>query len=281
MIGGLDAVRRPCVAGYYYPGEPADLARAIDGLLPTVAAPQPALAAMVPHGSLPRAGRVIAGALARIRIPERCIIIGPSHADTWMPWSLLAQGAYRTPLGEVPVDRALASALMQRCPFLAPDPTEQQGEHAIEVVLPFLQRLGPPGLAIVPIVIGADCAEEFYALARAMADCVAVARGPILLLASTDCSQFEPLARTAELDRAILDAARHLNVHALLRRIRDEGIAMCGYGAAVCVLEAARLLGAGAAEVTGYATSAEANGDPCAVTGYAGLIVPDRGARHG
>ena len=68
-------------------------------------------AVIVPHGSYRRAGAIIGAALGAIEIPRRCIILGASHTGTWMPWSLMGSGWYRTPLGDVPIDEALAEAL--------------------------------------------------------------------------------------------------------------------------------------------------------------------------
>ena len=267
------AVRRPAVAGYYYPADPAALAASIDALAPAALERQPALGAIVPHGSVAAAGRVLAATLGRIALPARCVIIGASHTDTWKPWSLMREGAYLTPLGEVPVDADAARELQAACPFLETDPEAQRGEHAIEVVLPVLQRLGPPELAIVPIITGGDDADEFLALGVALAACLRRWE-PTLLIASTDCSGFEPEAAAREQDEALLSRLAALDAEGLIRRVRDHGVLMCGYGAAAAVVHAARRLGARRAILAGYATSAEAGGDPHAVTGHAGLIVP-------
>ena len=48
---------------------------------------------------------------------------------------------------------------------------------------------------------------------------------------------------------------------------------MCGYGATVAMLIAARTLGATRAELVRYATSAEVNGDLREVVGYAGMVI--------
>ena len=182
-------------------------------------------------------------------------------------------GAYRTPLGEVPIDVPGAEALRARCPFLEGDAWAQQGEHAIEVVLPFLQRLAPPDLAIVPIITGSRDEEEFKSLSEALAQVVRMQEEPVLLIASTDLSHYEPRERGAAHDRALLEAVRTLEGKALLRCVREQGIVMCGDGAAAAVLDAARTLGGSSATVVRYGTSAEAGGDPGSTTGYAGVVI--------
>jgi AmmeMemoRadiSam system protein B len=267
-------VRRPVVEGYFYPADPAVLDEALDVLLGGApAAPVRAHALIVPHGSFRHAGAVAAAAWAAVCIPRRVVILGPSHTGSWMPWSVMEHGAYRTPLGEVPVDERGVAALRERCPFLAADAWAQQGEHAIEVVLPFLQRLGPPDLAIVPIITGSSDRGEFSRFSEALTQVVRMQEEPVLLVASTDLSHYEPEARSRELDAALLDAIRTLEGDALLRCLREGQITMCGEGAAVCVLDAARALGAISATVTRYATSADAGGDPDSATGYAGVVI--------
>jgi hypothetical protein len=273
-MGMLTAsVRRPAVAGYYYPQEPATLAAAIDELAAPVEAPSPALALIVPHGSLRHAGAVAGAAYRRSVIPRHCILVGPSHAPQWMPWSLMAAGAYRTPLGDVPVDMACAEALRRRCAFLEPDAAGQRGEHSLEVQVPFLQRRAAAELAIVPILVGAPAEAERLRLAEALAQVVRLHEEPVLLIASSDLSHFETRERGAAQDRAILARIAALDPDGLLATVREEQIAMCGAVAVSIVLEASRRLGATAACVAAYATSADAGGDPGSCTGYAGVAV--------
>ena len=266
-------IRRPAVAGYYYPANTAALTDALQALLPRDAAPKPARAVIVPHDSLRRSGAITAAALSRVVIPRRCIVLGPSHTGSWMRWSLMVDGAYRTPLGEVPMDGALADTLRARCPFLEPDAWAQRGEHAIETVVPFLQRLGPPGLAIVPVIIGSDDPGEAAHLAEALQEAVRTSSEPVLLIASSDLSHFEPQARTMEQDARLTQAICALDGDGLRRLVREEAIRMCGEAAVACVLQAAKGLGAVRGAVARYGTSAETSGDPGSVTGYAGIII--------
>jgi AmmeMemoRadiSam system protein B len=55
--------------------------------------------------------------------------------------------------------------------------------------------------------------------------------------------------------------------------VREEQISMCGYGATVAVMVAAKELGATGAELIRYATSGEVNGDMREVVGYAGMMI--------
>jgi len=268
-----NSLRRPAVAGYFYPAEPEALLAAIDGWTRRDATPAEARAILVPHGSYARSGAIIGAVCARVVIPRRCLLLGPSHTGSWMRWSLMASGACRTPLGDVPVDETGAEALRRRCPFLEADAWAQRGEHALEVVLPFLQRRGPADLTVVPIVMGAEDAGEIQQVAAAVAQMVRMSEEPWLLIASAELSQHERCDRATELDRALIERIVALDSSGLLRMARESPTRMCGAGAAACVLEAAAALGGSRGTLVRYGTSADAGGDPHSATGYAGFMI--------
>lgn len=265
-------VRRSAVAGYFYPADPVVLSAQLATFTRGDAARVQAHAVIVPHGSYSRCGAILGATLARTVIPRQCVILGPSHTGSWMPWSLMVDGAYRTPLGDVPVNARVAQALRARCPFLEVDAWAQRGEHAIEVVLPFVQWLGPPEVTVVPIVIGSDDEAQFTQLARALAQVIRMAEEPTLIIASSDLSHHEAQAAGAAEDQRLLDAVRALDSRAVILQVR-QGSRMCGYGAVACAIESAATLGATRAAVAAYSTSAQAGGDPHSVTGYAGVII--------
>ncbi|MBI1992408.1 MAG: AmmeMemoRadiSam system protein B [Candidatus Omnitrophica bacterium] len=266
-------VRRPAVAGYYYPADPVTLKEEIDACTATRRDPRAAFGALLPHGSFRHCGDILGATLSHVSIPRRCIVLGPSHTGSLIPWRLLVEGAYRTPLGDVPIDEACAQSLRERCPFLEDDPQAQQGEHAVEVLLPFLQRLGPEDLTVVPIVGGSERSEELQRVAEALAQVVRMQEEPVLLLASSDLSHYARREQASEQDHAVIDAICDMDDARLTHEIRRGPTRMCGYGAAACMLGAARALGARHGTLVSYGTSADAGGDPHSVIGYAGIVI--------
>ena len=127
--------------------------------------------------------------------------------------------------------------------------------------------------AFVPIVIGPARWEQLEALGHALADVIAAEPEPILLVASSDMNHYESDAVTRVKDRKAIDRILALEPRKLFDTVRDEKISMCGYGAAVAMLIAARELGATQAELVRYATSGEVNGDMQEVVGYAGIVI--------
>ncbi len=265
-------IRRPAVAGYYYPQQPDLLADAVDGWVnPHVSTP--AVAVIVPHGSYRHSGAITGAVLSRVRVPRRCLIIGPSHIGRATPWSIMVTGAYRTPLGDVPIDQPLAEALQDRCPFLQSDEAAQRGEHAIEVQLPFLQRLAPADLTVVPIIMALGCEQESLQLAEAVAQVVRMVEEPTLLIASSDLSHYESQACGRIHDQAIIERICAMDSRGLVRYVREADVLMCGWGAVACVLDASQRLGVSVTDGVAYGSSDQAGGDPHSVIGYAGFVV--------
>jgi AmmeMemoRadiSam system protein B len=267
-------IRLPAVAGRFYPGEPAPLLEALDSFL----VPSPnevkilAKACLVPHAGYKFSGSVAGEVFRRIEIPARVILIGPRHFPRGASLAILSDGEWQTPLGMAPIDRPLAEKMLRACPLLREDAVAHSAEHSLEVEVPFLQRL-VPSFSFVPIVIGAGRYEELHALGRALAEVIRLEPGPILLVASSDLNHYESDAVTRVKDRKAIDRILELDPRGLFDTVRDESISMCGYGAAVAMLTAARELGATHAELLRYATSGEVNGDMDVVVGYAGIVI--------
>jgi len=274
----VSAVRAPAVSGRFYPGSRAELERTLRDLfepLRPFTHPAAARALIVPHAGYLYSGVTAAHAFARVRIPPLVVVIAPNHTGQCRApggASLWEAGAFQTPLGDVVVDERLAAALLQACPLVAPDHLAHQDEHAVEVELPFLQYLAPE-TRIVPVVLAWDDWEASRTLGEALARVVRAADGPVLLIASSDLSHYEP-ANSAELkDAQALAAVQQLDGELLLERCRREGITMCGRAPVAAVLAAARVLGATRADVVDYRHSGWVTGDESSVVGYAGVVI--------
>jgi hypothetical protein len=125
----------------------------------------------------------------------------------------------------------------------------------------------------VPIVIGPAKWEPLESLGHALASVIAAEQEPVLLIASSDMNHYESDQVTLVKDRKAIDQILALEPRKLFDTVRDEKISMCGYAAAVTVLIASRELGSGRAELVGYATSGNVNGDMQEVVGYAGIVI--------
>ena len=189
------------------------------------------------------------------------------------------------PGGAVQIAEELASALLTKCPDARPDQVAHLHEHCLEVQLPFLHYLRSD-LTILPIVVGTQDLDTCIALGEALAALVREVKGerPVLI-ASTDMThcgpgfgQWPPNGVTAEAfaraqDQLALEALQTMDPKHFHRTIERHQVTMCGYAPTTAVLNAARTLGARAATLVRYTTSADISGDVNRVVGYAGLML--------
>ena len=264
--------RRPAVAGRFYPARPQELTRDLERYLERTTPPQQAIGCVVPHAGIMYSGHVAGAVYARLKPASSYIILCPNHTGAGRPLAIMSTGDWETPLGNVPIDSALAEALKRACPALEEDDEAHRFEHSLEVQLPFLQHL-QEDFRFVPIAIGVGRYEPLAELGRALARVVEAAGSRPLLVASSDLNHYEPDAVNRVKDRQAIDQILALDPRGLYDTVHRERISMCGFGPTVAVLTAARELGARQAELVRYATSGDITGDRSAVVGYAGIVI--------
>lgn len=276
-------VRRPAVAGQFYPGAPDSLARDVDRYLAAARVPGldggEVVGIVSPHAGYMYSGAVAAHGYSYLKGQryDTVIVVAPSHRMAFRGSSVYARGAYETPLGLVQVDSELASAILDESAGIVDEPRAHVDEHSLEVQVPFLQRT-LDSFRIVPIVMGDQGRAASYALGTRIAKAVSGAGDRrVLLVASTDLSHYHD-QRTAEvLDERVLEALSAFDPDGLLRSLAARECEACGGGPMAAVMVASRELGADEARVVKYATSGDVTGDKSEVVGYASAVFVRRG----
>ncbi len=265
-------IRPPAVAGRFYPGNPEKLLQEIRSYTAVEGEKLRALGCVAPHAGYMYSGHIAGAVYARLELPKRFLILCPNHTGIGQPLATMSEGRWETPLGEVPVDGELASALKEAFSQLTDDAVAHSAEHALEVQLPFLQALVGE-FTFVPIAVGTGRIDALEALGEAMARVIATEAQPTLMVASSDMNHYESDAITRVKDHKAIDRILALDPRGLYDVVKREDISMCGYGPAVAMLTAAKRLGASSAQVIKYGTSADVSGDRAMVVGYAGIAV--------
>ena len=270
------AIRRPAVAGRFYPAQPEVLTRQLEQYLAADDAAsgkvEGALGCVVPHAGYMYSGHVAGAVFQRLPARAAYIILCPNHTGRGAPLAIMSSGEWQTPLGKVQVDVKLARDLGRSCHLLMEDAEAHANEHSLEVQLPFLQH-SVGTFTFVPIAIGVSRYAALEALGHGMAQTLQRFPGPVLIIASSDMNHYEPDDVTRLKDHKAIDRILALDPADLYEVIRREDISMCGYGPTIAMLTAAKDLGASHAELIRYATSADTSGDRSAVVGYAGIVV--------
>lgn len=265
-------VRKPAVAGRWYPGSAPELTAAVDDYLaaadreagaPSVGRP---IALVAPHAGLIYSGPVAAFAyrLMRAHPPEVVVLLGPSHFVAFDGVSLYP-GGFDSPLGTADLDEDCAAALLAAAPSVHEDASAHAREHSLEMQLPFVRRIAPR-TKIVPLVMG----HQTDAVARELGDALgsALAGRRALLVASTDLSHYHDAVTAARLDAVVLEHVARCDADGLQRALDRRPDHACGGGPLVAVMRAALRLGADRATVLKYADSGDVSGDKTAVVGY-------------
>lgn len=268
-------VRRPAVAGLFYPAGRSALRDAVAGLLEGCADPPPEgapVALVSPHAGYVYSGATAAAGFAAIAgcVFDAAVVVSPSHREYFDGVSVYPGRAYATPVGEMPVDDDLRAAIADDGPLRISD-AGHGPEHAVEVQLPFLHALFG-AIPIVPVVMGDQRAEYCDLLARRLATAASAAGRKILLVASTDLSHHHPLEEARRIDDRFVGLLSSFDHRGLLRGLREGTLEACGGGPAVAVLAAAESLGAARVVVRSVSTSADAGGDRSSVVGYVSAV---------
>ena len=232
------------------------------GALTPEEAPEP-VALVVPHAGYVYSGPVAATAYARLRGSaasiSRVVAFGPVHYVPIRGAAVPAADAWATPLGEVTIDPVLRERAMAR--GAAVDDRPHAPEHALEVQLPFLQRILGEGFTFLPVAISelpaqaaADLIGEFLGAAGT------------LVLVSTDLSHYHDLATARRLDRRAAEAVVARKPAAL----GEEDA--CGIFALRGLVELARRENL-AVQLLDLRTSADTAGGPGRVVGYGAFAV--------
>jgi AmmeMemoRadiSam system protein B/AmmeMemoRadiSam system protein A len=272
-------VRQAGVAGGFYPADPTILAAMIDDMLAHAFPPpiaDPIVAVVAPHAGYQYSGPVAAYTYAALkgRKFSRVVVIAPSHYVGFNFTSVYDGDAYATPLGTVEVDKAFAHKLVAMNPTMqlsgqGHDATSQGAEHAIEVQLPWLQRvLGE--FTLVPIVMGDQSYENSRALGVALAKLIqgGDTLGDTLIVASSDLSHYHNYEQAETIDHKTLNALAGWDYFTMSRNFQERIWEACGGAPIVAAMIAAERIGANQAMVLKYANSGDVTGDKSRVVGY-------------
>ncbi len=266
-------LRLPAVAGQFYPANPQELASLVRQLAKRN--PQKdkkrVKACLVPHAGYAYSGGVAGAVFAELEIPHRVIVLGVRHYPRGENAAIRSDGAWRTPLGDAPIDSQLAQKCKEECALLKEDAVAHSQEHSLEVQLPFLQVLVPE-FRFVPVALGTIRFEELQKVGEAIARVIASSQNEIFLLVTSDLNHYEDDVTTQKKDAKAIAQLEAMDPRGLYDACRAESISMCGLGPAVAMLFALRALGAMKAETVQHATSASVSGDYRRVVGYAGMI---------
>lgn len=264
--------RKPVVAGQFYTASEALLKKEIAGFASQKKETINALGVVSPHAGYVCSGAVAGDVLSSIKPKSIYIILGPNHTGFGKQFGMDADRSWKTPLGEIAIDRETAESILSHSKYIKKDSACHDREHSIEVQLPFLQYLNK-NFTFVPITISYADKETYKNIGKEIALAVKSAKKDVTIIASSDMTHYEPEAPAKKKDMMAIERILALDVDGFLSTVAKHDISMCGFAPTAVMMQASIELGAKKAKLIKYNTSGEASGDYSSVVGYAGIVI--------
>lgn len=202
-------VKPPAVAGMFYPADPEELRAMLRDMLAQASGDgsQRPHALIAPHAGYQYSGPIAANAYATLGPwadqVRRVVVLAPSHRVPFAGIAASSADSFRTPLGDIAVDRDAVERLLQDPAVHTLDQAFAQ-EHALEVQLPFLQAV-LSDFALIPLIVGEADVDE---VSRVLED---LWRDDTLIVVSSDLSHYLDYRSCQQRDRATTQAIEHMD----------------------------------------------------------------------
>jgi len=272
-------IKKPNVAGAFYPDNPQELSSILDNLF-SKANPEPVkgkiLVLISPHAGYGYSGQTAAFGYKLIKNIDykTIIIIGTSHYYGFSGVAVYPKGFFRTPLGDLEVDKDFAQKLLDKKDNIVFQPQAFEKEHSVEVQLPFLQKSFAKFM-IVPIVMG-DCTfSTCQDLAGLLKDAIGN-RNDVLVVVSTDMYHGYDYKEADEIDSLTLSYIKNMDAEGLYYGLREAKLQFCGGFGVVSAIVLAKSLGYNTPKVLSHTNSAVVTGNikkGIWTVGYASCVI--------
>ncbi|MBI2626350.1 MAG: AmmeMemoRadiSam system protein B [Candidatus Nealsonbacteria bacterium] len=253
-------LRVAAAAGEFYPEDKKELGDIIDKLLnqaePFNLAQGKIFGLLLPHASYDYSGQAAAYGFNAIagKNFDTVIIISDSHYERFDGVAVYPAGLWETPLGKIEVDNDLARTVLAKSKRFLRRDSAHLWEHAIEVQLPFLQKILKK-FKILPIVFGSENKDW-----QELADVISknILKKKILIIASADLSHYLPYGKAQKIDQKTITSILNL---------QNKNLDICSIDAARTLIKIAKNM-SGRAKLLKYANSADVSGDKSKTVGY-------------
>lgn len=277
-------IRKPVVAGVFYPGRKEELKKQIEecflhkigvGELPQKEEKKRNILGVVsPHAGYIYSGPVASWGfyqLAKEKTPDVVVIIGPNHRGIGKDVAVYTSGYWSTPLGEIKVNEEIAEELLSKSKILEQDERAHMMEHSLEVQIPFLQYIYGNNFSFLPITLLDQSLKTAkilgYELSEVLKDKEA------LIIASSDFTHYESQKEAEYKDKKAIEFILKMEPEMFYNTVENLDISICGPGAIATMLHTCKNLNAKNAELLKYATSGDITRDYSQVVGYAAIKI--------
>ncbi|MCM8789925.1 MAG: AmmeMemoRadiSam system protein B, partial [Candidatus Omnitrophica bacterium] len=272
-------IKEPNVSGAFYPSNPKELSLMLDKFLEEVN-PVPVkgeiFGLISPHAGYVYSGKTASFGYKLIKDkPYRTVIImGPSHYYGFRGISIYAEGRFKTPLGDIEIDKEFTKNLLFKDKYISFEPLAFEKEHSVEVQLPFLQKV-LKDFKLVPVIMGEtdlETCQRFVDILKAAIG----KRKDILVIASSDMYHGYDYVLCKLIDGLTLNYLKSMDVDGLCNAIKKEKAQLCGAWPVLTLLMLAKEFGHHNLEVLNYTNSSEVTGQKIKgiwTVGYSSCVI--------
>ncbi|QDI88722.1 AmmeMemoRadiSam system protein B [Candidatus Nitrosopumilus sp. SW] len=271
-------IRKPVVAGQFYPGTKNELEEMIDYCVQHKYGPgnqtqkdEEIYGIICPHAGYVYSGPTACHSYKAIssKNPELVIILGPNHFGVGKDVATMTNAQWETPLGLVEVDSEAAQKIANESEYIEIDEFSHSKDHSLEVQIPMLQSMLSNKFKILPIILRDQSLEMAKDVGNAVAQ-IAKSKNT-MIVASSDFTHYEENSFAHSQDKSLIEPILEMNVEKFYNVLIEKRVTACGYGAIGSVLIACKKLGATKGELLSYSTSGDVMGDTSSVVGYGAI----------
>lgn len=270
----MKQIRKPAVAGLFYPASKQKLEYEVKVLLSTTDYGKSfnnIFGLVSPHAGYIYSGKTAAYGFNLLKNSEvkNVVIISPSHREYFPGISIYNGDAYETPLGIVEVNNEFADKLTTDSKVIFRGDEGHRDEHAVEVQIPFLQLI-LNDFRIVPIVMGDQGKIFINELALKLSK---VLDTETIVIASSDLSHYYSGDIANKLDSLIEKRISDFDYEMLQEDLQERNCEACGGGAIVAMMKAASSLNRRKSEILYRCNSGDSTKDYNEVVGYLSAVI--------
>jgi len=275
LAEGKEVIRRPVVAGSFYPDSSKELSSDIKKYLSLVKAES--ISGRIVTAFVPHAGYIYSGQTAAYPYKilqekniKTFIVIGVSHRTPIEKATFFGEQEYETVLGNLKIDQGIVEKL-KKSDLFKQELQTYKNENSVDVQLPFIKYI-QPSANIVPVFINSENISYLNQIADFLSEILKTEKDTVLVV-STDMSHFHDKASANKMDKNTIDIILSKKYKDLHNNILKGSCELCGGAGAIVGLMVAEKLNADNIKILNYTDSSDATGDKSSVVGYFSGIV--------
>jgi hypothetical protein len=266
-------VRKPAVAGLFYPSDPSKLEKKVKELLEQEENDKEEIEAfgvISPHAGYIYSGKVAGKVFSKVKVPDKVLILCPNHTGYGADVSLFPDGVWEFPGFSVETDKEINSFLIRQSDIFELDTGAHFKEHSAEVIVPFLHFKNKK-VKISVICIRTLNLKKLKKIGEAISNLKD--KYNVLVTASSDMNHYEVDDVSRKKDMMAIEKIKNIDPEGLYEVVLEKNISICGIAPILSLLFSAKEKGIRKADLVAYSNSGEITLDLSSVVGYAGIVI--------